>query len=185
MSKLREMSKLIRRPLALGGATRMGVLGLSPLSRLAELAPLAVRLIVGIVMAAHGWHKLLGGPANFGEFLAQLGVPLPGLMAYVVTFVELVGGLLLVVGLLSRLSALLLTATLVVATLLVKVNVGLIVPHDQPGVGAELDLALIAGFLVILLAGPGRLSLDQALGIDQEAGWTKRQRRAERTDAAS
>jgi len=64
---------------------------------------------------------------------------------------------------------LLLTINLTVALLLVKVNVGLIAPSDAPGVGAELDLALIAGFLVILLAGPGKLSLDYALGIERDA----------------
>ncbi len=60
-------------------------------------------------MAAHGLQKLLAGPAGFGQALAQMGVPLPVLMGYVVTLVELVGGVLLIVGLLSRLSALLLT----------------------------------------------------------------------------
>lgn len=75
-------------------------------------------------MFAHGLQKLQGGPANFGRFLSQLGVPAPELMAYVVTFVELVGGALLIVGFLSRLSALLLTIDLAVAILLVKVNIG-------------------------------------------------------------
>ena len=98
-----------------------------------------------------------------------MGVPLPGLMGFVVTFVELVGGILLIVGLLSRLAALLLTINLTVAILLVKVNVGLIAPSDALGVGAELDLSLIAGLLVILLAGPGKLSLDYALGIERDA----------------
>ena len=56
-----------------------------------------------------------------------------------------------------------------VAILLVKVNVGLIAPSDAPGVGAELDLALIAGLLVIPLAGPGKLSLDYALGVERDA----------------
>jgi putative oxidoreductase len=87
-------------------------------------------------------------------------------MGYVVTLVELVGGILLIVGLFSRLAALLLTIDLVVAILLVKVNVGLIAPPQQ-GAGAELDLALIAGFLVILFAGPGSLSVDRALGIEE------------------
>jgi putative oxidoreductase len=87
-------------------------------------------------------------------------------MGYVVTLVELVGGILLIVGLFSRLAALLLTIDLVVAILLVKVNVGLIAPPQQ-GAGAELDLALIAGFLVILFAGPGSLSLDRTLGIEE------------------
>jgi putative oxidoreductase len=97
-----------------------------------------------------------------------MNIPLSGLMAYVVVFVELVGGLLLIVGLFSRLAALLLTINLTVAILLVKVNVGFLSPPSG-GVGAELDLALIAGFLAILLAGPGRLSLDRALGLDRGA----------------
>jgi uncharacterized membrane protein YphA (DoxX/SURF4 family) len=97
-------------------------------------------------------------------------------MAYVVTFVELVGGALLIVGLLSRLSALLLTIDLVVAILLVKLNVGLIAPQGS-GAGAELDLALIAGFLVILLAGRDRFSLDYALGIDRDVAEVRSSRR--------
>jgi uncharacterized membrane protein YphA (DoxX/SURF4 family) len=146
----------------------MHALALSPLSRFAGLAPLIVRLIVGTIMAAHGLQKLVGGPGNFGQFLGQLGVPLPGLTAYLVTFVELLGGVLLILGLLSRLSALLLTINLTVAILLVKVNVGLIAPPEA-GAGAELDLALIAGFVTILLLGPGMLSLDRMLGLDRGA----------------
>ena len=154
----------------------MRTLSLSPLARLAGLAPLAVRIIVGIIMFAHGLQKLQVGPSGFGQGLAGMGVPAPELMAYVVTFVELVGGALLIVGLLSRLAALLLTIDLVVAILLVKLNVGLIAPQGS-GAGAELDLALIAGFLVILLAGPGRFSLDYALGLDREVAEVRSSRR--------
>ena len=132
-------------------------------------------------MAAHGLQKLRGGPANFGGLLAQLGVPAPTLIAYVVTFVELVGGLLLIVGLLSRLAALLLTISLTGAILLVKTGVGLLSPMGSPGVGAELDLALIAGFLVVLLAGPGRLSLDHALSIERGTPAEDRLATAERS----
>ena len=144
----------------------MGVLFGESVRGAAGYAPLVVRVLAGIIMFAHGWQKFQGGPANFGQVLAQLGVPLPELMAYVVTFVELVGGVLLIVGLLSRLAALLLTIDLVVAILLVKVNIGFLSPPQSQLPGAELDLALIAGFLVILLAGPGRLSVDQALGYE-------------------
>ena len=115
----------------------MRMLALSPLERLAGLAPLIVRVIVGVIMAAHGWQKLMGG-------------------------------ILLIVGLFSRLAALLLTIDLSVAIVLVKVNVGLIAPPEA-GAGAELDLALIAGFLTILFVGPGRLSLDYVLGIEGRA----------------
>ena len=146
----------------------MRTLSLSPLSRLASLAPLAVRLITGIIILAHGWQKLTEmGPGNFGgQMLAGLGVPLPMFMGYVVTFIEIIGGILLIVGFLSRLAALLLTINLVVAILLVKVNVGFL--SGSSGTGAELDLALIAGFLVILFAGPGRLSVDHALGLEPD-----------------
>lgn len=145
----------------------MAALGLSSLSRFAGLGTLAARILVGVIMAAHGLQKLQAGPGNFGGLLGQLGVPAPTLMAYVVVFVELVGGILLIVGLLSRLSALLLTIELVVAILLVKTGVGLLSPMDSPGVGAELDLALIAGLLAVLFAGPGRFSLDNALDIER------------------
>jgi putative oxidoreductase len=146
----------------------MSALSLSPLSRLASLAPLAVRLIVGIIMLAHGWQKLTEmGPGNFGgQMLAGLGVPLPVFAGYVVTFVEIIGGILLIVGFLSRLAALLLTINLIVAILLVKVNVGFL--SGSSGTGAELDLALIAGLLVILFAGPGRLSVDHALSLEPD-----------------
>src|SRR3954470_17985155 len=146
----------------------MGVLFGESVRGTAGYAPLVVRVLVGLIMTAHGWQKLTEfGPANFGDqMLGALGVPLPGVMAFVVTFVELVGGILLIVGLLSRLAALLLTIDLVVAILLVKVNVGLL--SGSNGTGAELDLALIAGFLVVLLAGPGKLSVDHSLGYEED-----------------
>jgi putative oxidoreductase len=141
-------------------------------SGLAGLAPFVLRVVVGVIMFAHGLMKLQNGPAGFGKNLAELGVPAPALMGYVVTFTELVGGILLVIGLLSRLAALALTIDLVVAVFLVKINVGLIAPRGG-GAGAELDLALIAAFLAILLAGPGRLSLDGLVGIDR-GDWAPR-----------
>jgi putative oxidoreductase len=125
-------------------------------------------VIAGIIMLAHGWQKLTEmGPGNFGgQMLAGLGVPLPVFMGYVVTFLEIIGGILLIVGFLSRLAALLLTIDLVVAILLVKVNVGFL--SGSSGTGTELDLALIACFLVILFAGPGRLSVDHALDLEPD-----------------
>jgi putative oxidoreductase len=126
------------------------------------------RVLVGFVMAAHGYQKLVDtGPATFGNStLDPLGVPFPAAMGYVITFTELIGGLLLMAGLLTRLAALALTVDLVMAIILVKSKAPLIVPQDQPGAGMELDLALIAGFVIALFAGPGRFSLDRAFGVD-------------------
>lgn len=55
-----------------------------------------------------------------------------------------------------------------VAVLLVKVNMGLIVPPAAGGAGAGLDLALIAGFVAILFMGPGKASLDYVLGLGRD-----------------
>jgi putative oxidoreductase len=131
------------------------ILGLSSIaSRFASFAPLAARVIVGAIMVAHGWQKLSMGPANVGQgMLARLGVPLPIFMGYVLTFTEFFGGILLIIGLLSRLVAIALTIDLVVAMLLAA------------GLG-ELELSLVAGFLVVLLAGPGKASVDYALGLE-------------------
>ncbi|MBV9455377.1 MAG: DoxX family protein [Rubrobacter sp.] len=146
----------------------MRVFGLSLPAQLSGVALLVVRVIVGIIMTAHGWQKLTEiGPANFGQGLAQSGVPLPIFMGYVVTFTEFIGGILLIVGLLSRLAALFLTINLTVAILLVSIHSGLLSSTSR--IGMELPLALIAGFLAILLAGPGRLSLDYLLGVETDA----------------
>jgi putative oxidoreductase len=143
----------------------MTALGLSPFGRLAGIAPLGLRVVLGIVMVAHGYRKITAGPASFGhQTLAALGVPAPVVVGYVVTVTEVAGGILLLLGLLSRLAALALAIEMVFTIALVKVDVGLIGGH-QGGPGAEFDLALLAGFLAIALAGPGALSLDRAIGL--------------------
>src|SRR5215212_1970646 len=131
---------------------------------------LVLRVILGVIMAAHGLQKIQRGPAEFGRTaLDSLGVPAPEVVGYVVTFAELGGGLLLILGLLTRLAALILTVDLVVAIVLVKVRVGLIA-EEGAGAGAELDLALIAGFGALLLMGAGALSLDRLIGLERPAG---------------
>jgi putative oxidoreductase len=142
----------------------------TPLSRLSPAVPLLLRLVLGTIMATHGWQKLtMMGPANFGgEMLGGLGIPAPVFFGYVVTFTELIGGAFLLVGLLTRISALLLTVILTVATIMVKVDIGLIAPMGAPLPGAELDLALIVGLLALIILGPGRASLDHVLRLDPQ-----------------
>src|SRR5919202_107089 len=123
---------------------------------LAGVAPLLVRVVTGIIMTVHGWQKLTQiGPANFGQqALANLDVPVPVFMGYVVTLTEFLGGILLIIGLLSRLAALALTIEMVFTILLVKTHVGFISPQGG-GAGAEFDLALMAGVLGIGVFGAG------------------------------
>ncbi|MDQ3092155.1 MAG: DoxX family protein [Actinomycetota bacterium] len=141
--------------------------------RFDTLGLLVPRVIVGALIALHGFQKLTTvGPAGFGRMaLDSLGVPAPVLAGYVVTFVELGGGVLLILGLLTRLAALLLAINLAMAILLVKVKVGVI---SSMAAGAELDLAYIAAFLALLLMGPGAASLDRLIGLDRGHGPRRR-----------
>lgn len=144
----------------------MKVLALRPLGSLAGFAPTVLRVIIGIIFTAHGWDKLQGGPSNFAGFLTTLNVPAPEIMAWLVTLLELVGGIMLILGVLTRIVALLFTLLMIATTLLVKVDVGLI---GEQGAGAELDLALLAGVLAIALLGPGKLAVDDKIGLGDRA----------------
>lgn len=141
----------------------MKAIGTSVLGRSADLGPLLLRIGVGLVFAAHGWQKFDGGVSNFAPTLADLDVPAPEVVAWLMTAAEGIGGLLLIVGLLTRLVTLPLIAIMVGAITLVKVDLGFIVADAA---GAELDTALLAGLLGLLFIGPGRLSLDGALGME-------------------
>ncbi len=120
-----------------------------------------LRVVVGIVFLVHGGQKLLlFGPGNFGgQALAGLGVPLPVFMGYVVTFVELIGGILLIVGLFTRLVAILLALDMLVATLMVHLPNGFFMANN----GFEFTLLLLATAAALAVAGPGEVSLDRTL----------------------
>lgn len=130
---------------------------------------MVLRVAVGGIMALHGWQKLVGmGSAMFGQsMIADLGLPAPELLGWIVTLTELIGGVLLVLGLLTRISAAVLTVVLLGATILVKPDLGIIAPMGSMLPGAELDMALIAGALGVVLLGPGRPSIDHLVGIEQ------------------
>lgn len=141
----------------------MKAIGSSALGKVADLGPFLLRIGVGLVFAVHGWQKFDGGVSNFAPVLAGLDVPAPEIVAWLQTIAEGIGGLLLIVGLFTRLVTLPLIATMVGAILLVKADVGFVVAEAT---GAELDTALLAGLLALLFVGPGRLSVDGILGME-------------------
>ncbi|WP_327659443.1 MULTISPECIES: DoxX family protein [unclassified Streptomyces] len=143
-------------------------LGIAPLHGLRSAGPCVTRVACGAVMAVHGVDKLVHGPDGFGAFLATLDVPAPSAVGWAVALGESIGGLFLVVGLLSRLTALLLSVHLCVALALVNTDTGFITPQQgaASGAGAEFPLVLIAGFLAVALSGPGPVALDRVLGIE-------------------
>lgn len=121
-------------------------------------ALLVLRVVAGAVFAVHGYLKLSGGVDGFGGMLDGLGVPLPMFFAWVVTLVELLGGIALILGLLTHLSSKLLGIDMLVATLLVHAKNGL----TGPG-GAELPLSLLAIVIALMVFGAGAWSIDAAL----------------------
>ncbi len=128
-----------------------------------DFAMFVVRGLVGVIFLYHGYLKLDGGVDRFAQFVDSLGVPAPTFFAWLTTLFELVGGAMLIVGLLSRLVALLFVVEMVITTALVKADVGLIA---QQGAGAELDLALLAGALAVAVIGPGAFSADRIFRIE-------------------
>ncbi len=124
-------------------------------------ATIPLRVAIGIIFAAHGWQKFAGGLDRVAQFFGSVGIPLPEVFAFIVAFVELVGGIGLIVGFFTRYWALLLSIIMIVAIFTVKLPNGLLGMPGRPGY--ELDLALLVGCLALLLLGPGPISLERAI----------------------
>lgn len=129
------------------------------LGRLASFAPLILRVVIGVLFLYHGIDKFNGGISNVEGFFDSQGVPLPGLTAPLTAILEIVLGIALIVGAYTRLAAAGLAAIMVGALIFVKLEA------DVLG-GSELDFSYLAGLVAIMLLGPGRLSVDEAMKID-------------------
>lgn len=119
--------------------------------RLRPVAPLALRLAVGLVFLHHGLGKLHMGVAGVAGFFGGLGIPFPTPFAALVMVVETVGAACLIAGLLTRLWGALMVVDMAVAILLAVLPAG----HSP-----ELEGLLLAGALALVGLGAGPLSLD-------------------------
>jgi len=129
------------------------------LDRLQPLALLVLRLALGAIMTAHGYHKVFGGLHQHAQFVASLG--LPAWLGYVSAVVELFGGLLILVGFFTRAAAFLVFIDLFVALWKVHLHNGLIGSPDRPGYEFALATATLAFALIFFGGGP--LSVDHVL----------------------
>jgi putative oxidoreductase len=142
-------------------------------------ALLPLRLVAGFGFLAHGWAKWSRGPAGFGRLLAQIGVPLPQLTAWVVTLTEILGGIALLAGVLVAVASVPLIVSMLVAMVTVQLRFGFSsvntigLTPDGPVFGPpgyEINLLYIGALLVLALAGPSAWSIDE---------WLVRRRRTE------
>jgi putative oxidoreductase len=131
---------------------------LSAVSKLDWLGPLVARVTLGVLFVSTGWGKV-HDLAKVTEFFTELGIPAPSFNAHMVSFVELLGGALLVVGLATRIAALPLMASMAVAILTAQREQ----LHGLPDLFGLVEWTYFALLLWVALAGPGKLSLDHLL----------------------
>ncbi|WP_085724961.1 DoxX family protein [Pseudomonas sp. R37(2017)] len=123
-----------------------------------------LRIVVGIVFAAHGSQKLFGAFGGYGlagtaQYMESIGLTPGYLMATLAGGTEFFAGLALIIGLLVRPAALGLTFLSLVAIFSVHISNGLFMANN----GYEFALALLGGSIAVLIEGAGKLSADRAI----------------------
>jgi len=131
-----------------------------------SLGLLVIRVGIGLILAAHGAQKLFGwfggyGLKGTGQFFEGVGFKPGALFAAIAGVGEFGGGLLIALGLFGPLGATLAGATMLVAILAVHLNKGF---WASAG-GYEMPLMYALAAFATAFAGPGRLSLDFAFGL--------------------
>ncbi|HPL83054.1 MAG TPA: DoxX family protein [Candidatus Omnitrophota bacterium] len=127
---------------------------------MADIAILILRLALGYMFAAHGLQKafgLFGGPGigGFSEMLSGLGFKPSLFWAYLAAYAELVGGILLAIGFLTRGAASVLLVLILVAAFKVHVSKGFFLSQG----GFEYTFIIFSVCLALILLGPGKFTI--------------------------
>lgn len=129
-------------------------------SRNTDLGLAILRVVAGLCLAFfHGFAKVPPSEQFLG-MVAGMGVPAPGLMAWLAGLAEAVGGLLIAAGLFTRPAALVLILHFLVVVLVAHA--------PDPLARRELPLLFLSMSVLFLLAGPGRYSIDGAMRKSEE-----------------
>jgi putative oxidoreductase len=138
----------------------MDYLAFHYLNRYRETGILVLRIGIGIMFILHGYPKLMGGPdkwESLGANMGNVGIGFaPVFWGFMAAFAEGVGGLLLLLGLLTRPACLLLFITMVVAAIKHNLDEGKFMAGAHPTEDAIV-------FLSLIFIGPGKYSLDRWL----------------------
>jgi len=120
-----------------------------------SLSLLLLRLALGGLMIPHGYQKLVRFASKSSGFTDPFHIGGPASMSLTI-FAELFCAVLIVLGLLTRLACI---------PLIIAMSVALFYSHQGQVFGDGEDAALyLAGFTALLLAGPGKISLDKLIG---------------------
>lgn len=130
------------------------------------VALLVLRVILGVIMSAHGMQKvgIIGdsGIQQTVDHFAKMNIP--AWATYCAIAAELLGGIGIIVGLLGRFAAMAITATMLVAIWVVHLPKGLFAPE-----GFELPLALAGMAITLILTGMGPYSIDAVIAKKMDA----------------
>ena len=122
------------------------------LEKFRDVAPLLLRIGVGLIFIYAGWGKLTGIEGT-QQFFGNIGIPLAGIMAWVVAVVEFVGGIMVLVGFRIQIPALLLAFIMVVAIVTTKLG------GEDVFRAMRLDLLLLLTSLSLVITGSGKYGL--------------------------
>lgn len=123
----------------------------------ADWAPLILRVALGVIFVWHGYDKVFtAGMPMVAGFLGSIGIPLPGLMAYILAYGEIIGGLLLIVGLFTHWAAKFAVIVGIVAFFAVHLKNGFAIGNG----GYEFIMLIFATAVSVLITGAGKYSLD-------------------------
>src|SRR6266481_537265 len=123
---------------------------------------LTVRLYWGWQLIQSGWGKL-HNLEKVTEFFTSLNLPMPGTMAVLISCLEFFGGIFLAIGLLSRLTALALTVNMIMAYVIADREALHSIFSDPDKFYAAAPYTFLIASLIILVFGPGKISLDALL----------------------
>jgi putative oxidoreductase len=136
--------------------------------KLEGIAPLLLRLVIGLIFIQTGWGKL-HSLDNVTEFFTNLGIPMPHANAVVVACTEFFGGAALILGVATRLAALPLAVTMMVA-MITAVWPKL---EDKMDLFGKEEFVYLIIFLAIALIGPGLISVDHLIAKRLDAAAAK------------
>jgi putative oxidoreductase len=131
-----------------------------------DTALVVLRVVFGLFLAVHGINKVRSGIDGTTGWFAGIGMKWPGLQARLAAGTEIAAGCAFAVGLLTPLAAAAMVAVMVVATWVAHRKGGFFIYNN----GWEYTVSIAVLGIAIGTSGPGRLSLDRALGLELN-GW--------------